>query len=103
MRERTRLSTGIEGVLGMEREASDASELIAMAEGEGDAAMVAEGVATLRGLLEEAKRQETESLLSGEADGRGRVPGDQLGGGRDGSAGLGGDAGADVYALGGAA
>ena len=70
MRERTRLSTAIDGLRALEGEASDASELIEMAEAEGDAAMVADGLGTLRRLLEEAKRQEIESLLSGEADGR---------------------------------
>ena len=39
-----------------------------MAEADGDAAMVAEGMAALRALAEEAKRREIESLLSGEAD-----------------------------------
>jgi len=34
-----------------------------------DAAMVADGIANLRGLASEAKRREIESLLSGEADG----------------------------------
>jgi len=41
-----------------------------MAEADGDAAMVGEGIAALRVLAEEAKRREIESLLSGEADGR---------------------------------
>ena len=70
MRERNRLSSGIEGLRRLEQEAADAFELIQMAEVEGDAAMVADGVATLRGLLEEGKRLEIEGLLSGEADGR---------------------------------
>ena len=70
MRERTRLATAIDGLHALEGEASDASDLIEMAEAESDAAMVADGVSTLRRLLDEAKRQEIESLLSGEADGR---------------------------------
>ena len=49
------------------REVSDALELVALAEADGDAAMVAEAGA-LRALAEEAKRREIESLLSGEAD-----------------------------------
>ncbi len=69
MRERNRLSDGIEGVRKLEAEVSDAVELIAMAEAEGDTEMVADGVANLRALAEEAKRREIESLLSGEADG----------------------------------
>ncbi len=69
MRERNRLATAIDGVRALEREVADAVELIALAEDEGDAAMVTDGVATLRRLAEEAKRREIESLLSGEADG----------------------------------
>lgn len=54
----------------MEAEASDAVELIALAEAEQDEAMVADGMASLRAVLKEAKRREIESLLSGEADAR---------------------------------
>lgn len=68
MRERTLLASQIEGVLTLESNANDVSELIALAESEGDADLVAEGIATLRGLADEAKRREIESLLSGEAD-----------------------------------
>ncbi len=68
MRERNRLAGLIEGVRAMETQAGDAAELIAMAEAEGDAAMVADGLATLRTVQEEARRREIESLLSGEAD-----------------------------------
>jgi peptide chain release factor 2 len=68
MRERTRLSEAIETVRKLEREAADAAELIAMAEAEGDAAMVADGTTTLQALAEDAKRREIESLLAGEAD-----------------------------------
>jgi peptide chain release factor 2 len=39
-----------------------------MAEADGDAAMAEEGLVALRGLAEEAKRREIESLLAGEAD-----------------------------------
>ncbi len=68
MRERNRLAGLIDGVRTMESDAADALELVAMAEAEGDAAMVADAMATLRTVLEEAKRREIESLLSGEAD-----------------------------------
>lgn len=68
MRERNRLASLVEGLQSMEREAADSVELIAMAEAEGDADMAAEGRATLQRILEEAKRREIESLLSGEAD-----------------------------------
>ena len=69
MRDRNRLAGRIEGVQALEREVADAMELIALAEAEDDAAMVADGIATLRALAAEAKRREIESLLSGEADG----------------------------------
>jgi len=68
MRERNRLAGLIEGVRAMETQAGDAAELIAMAEAEGDAAMVADGLQTLRTVQEEARRREIERLLSGEAD-----------------------------------
>ena len=68
MRERNQLAGQMEGVRKLEQEVADTLELIAMAEAEGDAAMVAEGMAALRALAEEAKRREIESLLAGEAD-----------------------------------
>jgi peptide chain release factor 2 len=68
MRERNQLAGQIEGVETLEREVADTLELIGMAEADGDAAMVADGVASLRALADEAKRREIESLLSGEAD-----------------------------------
>jgi peptide chain release factor 2 len=68
MRERQTLASRTEGVLKLEADVADTLELIAMAEAEGDGAMVADGITTLRGLAEEAKRREIESLLSGEAD-----------------------------------
>jgi peptide chain release factor 2 len=69
MRERNQIASAMEGVLKLEAEVSDALELIAMAEADGDAAMVAEAMTSLRAAAEEAKRREIESLLSGEADG----------------------------------
>ncbi len=69
MRERNQIASAMEGVQKLEAEVSDALELIAMAEADGDAAMVAEAMASLRAAAEEAKRREIESLLSGEADG----------------------------------
>ncbi|MBC7637002.1 MAG: peptide chain release factor 2 [Acetobacteraceae bacterium] len=68
MRERTRLSTGIDGVVTLESNVADAVELIEMAEAENDLAMAVEAHANLRTLAKEAKRREIESLLSGEAD-----------------------------------
>ncbi len=70
MRERGRFATLIDSVLALERDTKDALELIELAEAEGDAAMVKDGLASLEALAEEAKKREIESLLSGEADGR---------------------------------
>ena len=63
------LASGIDAVLTLEREVSDALELTELAEADGDIAMVADALASLRTLADEAKRREIESLLSGEADG----------------------------------
>ncbi len=70
MRDRNRLAGAIEGLQKLESDAADTLDLIGMADAEGDQAMVADGMATLRNLLDEAKRREVESLLSGEADSR---------------------------------
>ncbi len=70
MRERTRLATQTEAVQRIERELVDTRELIELAEADSDTALVAEATAALRGTAAEAARRETESLLSGEADGR---------------------------------
>ena len=68
MRERNQIASGMEAVTKLEADVSDALELIELAEAEGDAAMVAEGLGALRAAAAEAKRREIESLLSGEAD-----------------------------------
>ncbi len=68
MRERNRLATSIDSVLTLEAELADTVELLGLAEADGDAAMLAEGIAALRNLAERARRRELESLLSGEAD-----------------------------------
>jgi len=69
MRERNRLASQIDGVTALAREVADSLELSDLAEAEGDAAMVADALGTLKRLADEAKRREIESLLSGEADG----------------------------------
>jgi peptide chain release factor 2 len=69
MRERNQIASRIEGVRKLQSDVADTMELTAMAEADGDEGMVADGLATLRTLAEEAKRREIESLLSGEADG----------------------------------
>jgi peptide chain release factor 2 len=68
MRERNQLASQMEGVRKLEQEVADTLELVGLAEADGDAAMAEEGTTVLRGLAEEAKRREIESLLAGEAD-----------------------------------
>ena len=68
MRERNQLAGQMEGVRKLEQDVADTLELLAMAEADGDAAMIEEGTTALRTLAEEAKRREIESLLAGEAD-----------------------------------
>ncbi len=68
MRERNALATGTEGLMALERDLADTVDLVAMAEEEGDTAMVADAIANLHRIADEAKRRETLSLLSGEAD-----------------------------------
>jgi peptide chain release factor 2 len=68
MRERTQLETSTGTVRTIERELADSLELIEMGEAEGDASIVTDAEATLRGLKERTRKMEMESLLSGEAD-----------------------------------
>ena len=69
MRERTRLDTAITGYLKLEHELADQVGLIEMAEAEDDATVLADAESGLMELHKEARRQEVEALLSGEADG----------------------------------
>jgi peptide chain release factor 2 len=68
MRERNRLDTAIGGHRRIERELSDALEMIELAEAEDDQGLVAEAEGQLARLKEEVAQKELESLLSGEAD-----------------------------------
>jgi len=68
MRERTHLDTAINGYRQMESDLEDALGFIELGEDEGDADAVSEGEAQLSALVATAKKQELESLLSGEAD-----------------------------------
>ena len=68
MRERTQLSTLVEGVRKTEQEYKDNVELAEMADAEGDQATLDEVQAALTVLRDEAKKRQFESLLSGEAD-----------------------------------
>jgi peptide chain release factor 2 len=69
MRERTRLTSAIDSVAKIERDLDDSLGLIELAEAESDEATLAEAEASLAALAKEAAKRETESLLSGEADG----------------------------------
>ncbi|MFW7268375.1 peptide chain release factor 2 [Gluconacetobacter sp. Hr-1-5] len=68
MRERTLLAGQVEGVQRLEGDVRDTLDLVELAEMEGDEAVLKDATRMLRELAEEAKRRETESLLSGEAD-----------------------------------
>jgi peptide chain release factor 2 len=69
MRERNRLASAIEGVQRLERDVLDATDLIELAEAEGDTETATAAEVDLRRLADEVRRREIESLLSGEADG----------------------------------
>ncbi len=68
MTERRRLDEAISATRAIERELSETSELIGMAEDEGDEDMAVEGTAALKALAERAERDKVAALLSGEAD-----------------------------------
>jgi len=68
MLERRRLDEAISATRSIETDLADTSELIEMAEAEGDEDMASEGVAALKALAEKAERDKVAALLSGEAD-----------------------------------
>jgi peptide chain release factor 2 len=68
MRERRRLEEAIGATQKIESELKDTVELIEMAEGEGDAALVEDGIASLAELADRADRDKVAALLAGEAD-----------------------------------
>lgn len=68
MTERRRLDEAVSATRAIESELSDTSELIEMAEAEGDEAMAQDGVAALKALAERAERDKVAALLAGEAD-----------------------------------
>ncbi len=68
MRERTLIEKSLEGFRTLEQDFRDAVELISLGEAENDEDVVAEAEAALEGLERKARRQELETLLSGEAD-----------------------------------
>jgi peptide chain release factor 2 len=68
MTERRRLDEAIAATRAIETELSDTSELIEMAEAEGDEEMAVEGVSALKALAARAERDTVAALLAGEAD-----------------------------------
>jgi peptide chain release factor 2 len=68
MRERRRLEEAIGAARTLERELADTSELIELAESEGDTGMVEDGIRSLAELAERADRDKVAALLAGEAD-----------------------------------
>ncbi len=69
MRERQKLDASIGAVRALDNELADALGLMEMAEGENDAAMVADAEKTIQVLAARAEQQRLQSMLSGEADG----------------------------------
>jgi len=69
MRERQQLESRIAAVERFEREVADQVGLIELGEAEGDATVVGEAEDALKALRAEAERRQTETMLSGEADG----------------------------------
>jgi len=68
MRERNHIENSLNVFHALEKELSDAVELIDMGEAEGDIEVVEEAEAVLSQLQKSAAKQELETLLSGEAD-----------------------------------
>lgn len=68
MRERTHLDEAIKAYRALEQGLKDNIELLEMAEGEGEPALITEAENALFALRETAAQRELESLLSGEAD-----------------------------------
>src|SRR5262245_2225605 len=68
MRQRQALERSSAEFRRLERELDDAVTLIELGEAEDDAQSIEEGEGQLRKLAEEARRQEVEALLSGEAE-----------------------------------
>jgi peptide chain release factor 2 len=68
MRERRRLEAAVDTVNEISGEMADAVEFVELGEAEGDAAVVAEGLATLEKLAARAHADKVQTLLAGEAD-----------------------------------
>ncbi len=68
MRERTRLSTAIDGYKELESELDDNIELLELGLADNDEEIVNDAAEALRALAEKARKLKLESMLSGEAD-----------------------------------
>src|SRR4029078_8708118 len=68
MRERRRLEEAINATRSIERELADTSELLELAEAEGDQALADDAVRSLGELADRAERDKVAALLAGEAD-----------------------------------
>jgi len=68
MRERRRLEEAVAATRAIERELSDTTELLDMAEAEGDEALERDAVQALAELAERSERDKVAALLAGEAD-----------------------------------
>src|SRR3569833_3513973 len=68
MRERRRLDEAIGNTKAIQQELDETIELIEMADGEGDQAMVDDAVASLAELAARAEKDKVQALLAGEAD-----------------------------------
>ena len=69
MREKNHLDQQIDAIRVLETGLLEHTELMELAEEEGDAEMIAEAVSALQSLAQIASKKQLESLLSGEADG----------------------------------
>jgi peptide chain release factor 2 len=69
MRERQLLDANITGIKAVEQDLADNIEMIALGEAEGDAAIVTEAEAAIRGMQDTVAKRQIEALLSGEMDG----------------------------------
>ena len=68
MRERRRLDEAIGATRAIEKELADTTELMEMAEAEGDEALVDDAVTALTDLARRAEEDKVKALLAGEAD-----------------------------------
>ena len=100
MHERTHLEQNIASLLEISSSVGDYTDLITMAEEEGDEEILKETEKAIESLSKKVDRLRLESLLSGEADNNDAYLQVNAGAGGNRSAGLGGDDLTHVYALG---